>query len=281
MTKKKRIQILQLSGLHIFYIILCLLALVPILYALNLSFEKGGGALSSGLSLFPKEFTLDNYKNILIQKPFLRWFYNSAVLSFFTMVIAIGFAMVSSYAFSRYRFKGRNGILKLLLLLNAFPQILSMFALFRLLKQLNMLDTKLGLVIIYAGSMCIFSIWNMKGYFDTIPVEIEEAAMIDGATQLEQVTKIVLPLAKPTIAVTAMMVLVYVWNEYIFAINFMTGSDTYTLAAGLYSLQATEMSGSWPIFSAASLIVSLPILIVFFALQKNMTEGLTSGGVKG
>ena len=281
MTKKKRKQILQRSGLHIFYIILCLLALVPILYALNLSFERGSGALSSGLSLFPKEFTLDNYKNILTQKPFLRWFYNSAVLSFFTMVIAIGFAVVSSYAFSRYRFKGRNGILKLLLLLNAFPQILSMFALFRLLKQMNMLDTKLGLVIIYAGSMCIFSIWNMKGYFDTIPVEIEEAAMIDGATQLEQVTKIVLPLAKPTIAVTAMMVLVYVWNEYIFAINFMTGSDTYTLAAGLYSLQATEMSGSWPIFSAASLIVSLPILIVFFALQKNMTEGLTSGGVKG
>lgn len=89
MTKKKRKQILQLSGLHIFYIILCLLALVPILYALNLSFERGGGALSSGLSLFPKEFTLDNYKNILTQKPFLRWFYNSAVLSFFTMVIAI------------------------------------------------------------------------------------------------------------------------------------------------------------------------------------------------
>ena len=167
MTKKKRKQILQRSGLHIFYIILCLLALVPILYALNLSFERGSGALSSGLSLFPKEFTLDNYKNILTQKPFLRWFYNSAVLSFFTMVIAIGFAMVSSYAFSRYRFKGRNGILKLLLLLNAFPQILSMFALFRLLKQMNMLDTKLGLVIIYAGSMCIFSIWNMKGYFDT------------------------------------------------------------------------------------------------------------------
>ena len=106
MTKKKRKQILQRSGLHIFYIILCLLALVPILYALNLSFERGSGALSSGLSLFPKEFTLDNYKNILTQKPFLRWFYNSAVLSFFTMVIAIGFAVVSSYAFSRYRFKG-------------------------------------------------------------------------------------------------------------------------------------------------------------------------------
>ena len=130
-------------------------------------------------------------------------------------------------------------------------------------------------------SSVLGSLASLTGFLRSIPRDYEEAAMIDGATQLEQVTKIVLPLAKPTIAVTAMMVLVYVWNEYIFAINFMTGSDTYTLAAGLYSLQATEMSGSWPIFSAASLIVSLPILIVFFALQKNMTEGLTSGGVKG
>lgn len=120
-----------------------------------------------------------------------------------------------------------------------------------------------------------------EGYFDTIPLEIEEAAMIDGAKPVQLVTKIVLPLARPTIVVTGMMVLIYVWNEYIFAINFMTGEETYTLAAGLYSLQATEMSGSWPVFAAASIVVSVPILIIFFALQKNMTTGLTSGGVKG
>lgn len=245
MTKKKRKQILQLSGLHIFYIILCLLALVPILYALNLSFERGGGALSSGLSLFPKEFTLDNYKNILTQKPFLRWFYNSAVLSFFTMVIAIGFAMVSSYAFSRYRFKGRNGILKLLLLLNAFPQILSMFALFRLLKQMNMLDTKLGLVIIYAGSMCIFSIWNMKGYFDTIPIEIEEASKIDGASDFQLLWKVVMPLARPAIIVTSVMVLIFVWNEYLFSTTFLLNENSYTLAGGLYQLQSNDYTRSW------------------------------------
>ena len=145
----------------------------------------------------------------------------------------------------------------------------------------NYNNTKIGLIIVYVGTEAVFALWNMKGYFDTIPVEIEEAATIDGASSLQIVTKIVLPLAKPTIAVTAMMVLIYVWNEYIFAINFMTGSDTYTLAGGLYSLQATEMSGSWPVFAAASIVVSIPILIVFFALQKNMTTGLTSGGVKG
>lgn len=203
------------------------------------------------------------------------------ILAVTTLVISLGTGIPAAYAFSRKRFPGRKAILKLLILLYAFPSLLSMTALYKLLSPMGLINTRTGLVIVYTGTMAVFALWNMKGYFDTIPVEIEEAAMIDGATQLEQVTKIVLPLAKPTIAVTAMMVLVYVWNEYIFAINFMTGSDTYTLAAGLYSLQATEMSGSWPIFSAASLIVSLPILIVFFALQKNMTEGLTSGGVKG
>lgn len=104
-----------------------------------------------------------------------------------------------------------------------------------------------------------------------VPFGKRKATKIDGTTQFQLVTRIMLPFAKPTIAVTAMMILVYVWNEYIFAINFMTGSDTYTLAAGLYSLQATEMSGSWSVFSAVSLVVSLPILIVFFALQKNVT----------
>ena len=285
MTKKKRKQILQRSGLHIFYIILCLLALVPILYALNLSFERGSGALSSGLSLFPKEFTLDNYKNILTQKPFLRWFYNSAVLSFFTMVIAIGFAMVSSYAFSRYRFKGRNGILKLLLLLNAFPQILSMFALFRLLKQMNMLDTKLGLVIIYAGSMCIFSIWNMKGYFDTIPVEIEEASKIDGASDFQLLWKVVMPLARPAIIVTSVMVLIFVWNEYhggrFAEIGRQQNENSYTLAGGLYQLQSSDYTRSWGMFSAAAILVSVPVLIIFFCIQKYMVSGLTAGGVKG
>ena len=281
MTKKKRKQILQLSGLHIFYIILCLLALVPILYALNLSFERGSGALSSGLSLFPKEFTLDNYKNILTQKPFLRWFYNSAVLSFFTMVIAIGFAIVSSYAFSRYRFKGRNGILKLLLLLNAFAQILSMFALFRLLKQMNMLDTKLGLVIIYAGSMCIFSIWNMKGYFDTIPIEIEEASKIDGASDFQLLWKVVMPLARPAIIVTSVMVLIFVWNEYLFSTTFLLNENSYTLAGGLYQLQSSDYTRSWGMFSAAAILVSVPVLIIFFCIQKYMVSGLTAGGVKG
>ena len=281
MTGKKIKEKVKLILLNIGFILLSFLTLIPILYAFSISISGSNSIISTEFHVLPKTITMDNYITILTERPFGRWFVNSLLLSALTVLLTMLVAVPAAYVFSRMRFVGRKRTLYILLVLNAFPAILSMFAIYRIIKTLNLLNSYMGLVFIYAGSMAIFVFWNMKGYFDTIPVEIEEAAMIDGATQLEQVTKIVLPLAKPTIAVTAMMVLVYVWNEYIFAINFMTGSDTYTLAAGLYSLQATEMSGSWPIFSAASLIVSLPILIVFFALQKNMTEGLTSGGVKG
>lgn len=281
MNKRKIRKNIKLALLHLFYICICFGALVPILYALSLSFSGSGGALSSRLSLLPQDATLENYSRILTEKPFLRWFWNSAILSLGTMVIAIGCGVMASYAFSRYRFRGRNGILKCLLLLNAFPQILSMFALFRLLKQMNLLDTRIGLIVIYAGSMCIFSIWNMKGYFDTIPVEIEEASKIDGATDFQLLWKVVMPLARPAVIVTAVMVLIFVWNEYLFSTTFLLNQDSYTLAGGLYQLQSNDYSRSWGMFSAASILVSVPVLIIFFCIQKYMVSGLTAGGVKG
>ena len=279
--KKRQKENILLAVANIFFIIVCFLVLVPVLYALSVSLNADNSLLSSDFSFLPKQLTLDNYKAVFFEKPILLWLKNSLILAVITLVISLGTGIPAAYAFSRKHFPGRNAILKLLILLYAFPSLLSMTALYKLLTPMGLINTKTGLIIVYTGTMAVFALWNMKGYFDTIPAEIEEAAKIDGATQAQIVLRIVLPLAKPTIAVTAMMVLVYVWNEYIFAVNFMTGSDTYTLAAGLYSLQATEMSGSWPVFAAASIVVSIPILIVFFSLQKNMTTGLTSGGVKG
>lgn len=270
-----------LTILNLVFILLCFVGLVPVLYALMLSFSGGSGGLSSNFSLLPKKFTLDNYYSILFEEPFLLWLKNSIILSVVTMVIAMGTAIVASYAFSRYRYKGRNSILQLLLLLNAFPQILSMFAIFRLFKTLNLINSNGGLIIVYAGTMCIFSIWNMKGYFDSIPVEIEEASKIDGANDLQLLWKIVLPLARPAIIVTAVMVLIFVWNEYLFSTTFLMNEGSYTLAGGLYQLQSNDFSRSWPLFSAASILISIPILIVFFCIQKYMVSGLTAGGVKG
>lgn len=280
MSKRQKENIL-LFIVNLFFVIVCFLVLVPVLYALSVSLNTDNSLLSADFSFLPKHLTLANYHAVFFEEPILLWLKNSLILAVVTLIISLGTGIPAAYVFSRKRFPGRKAILKVLILLYAFPSLLSMTALYKLLTVMGLVNTKTGLIIVYTGTMAVFALWNMKGYFDTIPTEIEEAAMIDGASPVQIVTKIVLPLAKPTIAVTAMMVLVYVWNEYIFAVNFMTGSDTYTLAAGLYSLQATEMSGSWPVFAAASIVVSIPILIVFFALQKNMTTGLTSGGVKG
>lgn len=281
MSKKKLRNRLGLICLELVFILICFITLIPILYAVSLSFSSGSAALGSGISLLPRNITLKNYKAVLFDEPFLLWLKNSAILSVGTMLLAMGTAVTAAYAYSRYEFKGRRGVLKLLLILNAFPQILSMFAIFRLFKTFHLLNSYIGLIIIYAGSMCIFSIWNMKGYFDTIPVEIEEAARIDGAGSGQILYKIVLPLARPAIIVTAVMVLIFVWNEYLFSTTFMMSQDSYTLAGGLYQLQTNDYSRSWPLFSTAAILVSIPILIVFFCIQKYMISGLTAGGVKG
>lgn len=280
-SHKKLRQTLKLTALNIFFILLCGLALIPILYAFSLSIGEGSGALSSGNSFFPEKVTLENYRRILKEEPFLIWFLNSVKLSVGTMILAMGTSVTAAYAFSRFRFRGRNAVLQVLLLLNAFPQILTMFALFRLFKLMGLLNFHLGLMMIYAGSMCIFGIWNMKGYFDTIPVEIEEASKIDGASNLQMIVRIILPLARPAIIVTAVMVLISVWNEYMFSTTFMLKEQSYALAGGLYQLQANDYSRSWPLFSAAAMLVSLPILVIFFCIQKYMVSGLTAGGVKG
>lgn len=280
-TGKKARKAALLLVVNLFFVLLCFLVLIPVLYAFSVSLNANNSLLSSDFSFLPKHMTLANYRAVFVEEPILRWFSNSIWMAAAAVFISLGTGIPAAYVFSRKKFPGRKVILRLLILLYAFPALLSMTALYKLLSPMGLINSRLGLLVVYTGTMSVFALWNMKGYFDTIPLEIEEAAMIDGAKPVQLVTKIVLPLARPTIVVTGMMVLIYVWNEYIFAINFMTGEETYTLAAGLYSLQATEMSGSWPVFAAASIVVSVPILIIFFALQKNMTTGLTSGGVKG
>ena len=281
MSRKKLREGLGLTALNLLFILICFVTLIPILYALSVSLNASNSLLSSEFSFIPKNFTLDNYLAVFTGEDILTWLKNSIFLAGATVALSLLVAIPAAYCFSRRRFPGRRLILRWLVLLNSFPAILSMFAVYRLLRPLGLINHRLGLLIIYTGTMAVFSLWNMKGYFDTIPLDIEEAAQIDGAGPVQVVTKIVLPLARPSIIVTGLMVLIYVWNEYIYATTFMTGEENYTLAAGLYALQATEMSGSWPVFAAAAITVSVPVLIIFFLCQKYMTSGLTAGGVKG
>ncbi|GKX30172.1 cyclodextrin transporter permease [Vallitalea longa] len=272
---------IKMSLLNLFFIVACLLCIVPILYTLSVSLNGTNNILSGSFSFIPKEVTFDNYKAVLFNKPYLLWLKNTLILVIATVTISLAVAIPAAYAFSRFRFIGRKTILYILIILNAFPSILSMFAIYRILMPMKLVNSYLGLILIYVGTMAIFGLWNMKGYFDTIPIEIEEAGKIDGANDFQLVTKLIMPLAKPSIIVTAVMIIIFVWNEYIFAVTFMTGAEKYTLAAGLYALQATQYTRNWPIFSAASLLTAIPILIIFLVIQKNMVSGLTAGGVKG
>ncbi len=271
----------QLVSLNLGFIVLCTISLVPIVYAFILSISGGTGAFVSGNSFIPSNISFENYTRIIKEEPFLLWFKNSIILSVGTMVLAMSTAITAAYGYSRFYFRGKMPILKTLLILNAFPQILSMFAIFRIFKTVHLLNSYIGLIIIYAGSMCIFSIWNMKGYFDTIPIEIEEAARVDGASRTQILLKVVLPLARPAILVTAVMVIIFVWNEYLFSTTFLLKEENYALAGGLYQLQSGNYDKSWGMFSAAAVLVSTPILIIFFCIQKYMVSGLTAGGVKG
>ena len=281
MSKRKVKQSVGLTALNLFFIVICIVTLIPILYALSVSFSGSNSLLSSDFSFIPKDFTLDNYKEVLFGEDITIWFQNTVFLAVVTVILSLTAAVPAAYCFSRRRFPGRKTILKCLVLLNSVPAILSMFAIYRLLRPMGLVNTRTGLILVYTGTMAVFSLWNTKGYFDTIPAEIEEAARMDGASDWQVVVKIVMPLAKPSIITTALQVLIYVWNEYIYATTFLTGESKYTLAAGLNSLQATEMTGSWPVFAAASITVSIPVLIIFVLCQKYMTSGLTAGGVKG
>ena len=280
MSKKTK-HVLVLIAVNVFFVLVCFFVLVPVLYAFSVSLNAENSLLGSDFSFLPKHMTLQNYKAVFTEKPVLLWLKNSLILAVTTLVISLGTGIPAAYAFSRKRFPGRKAILKLLILLYAFPSLLSMTALYKLLSPMGLINTRTGLIIVYTGTMAVFALWNMKGYFDTIPIEIEEASKIDGASDFQLLWKVVMPLARPAIIVTSVMVLIFVWNEYLFSTTFLLNENSYTLAGGLYQLQSNDYTRSWGMFSAAAILVSVPVLIIFFCIQKYMVSGLTAGGVKG
>ena len=171
MSKKWKERI-GLTALNVFFLLLCFVTLIPILYALSVSFNGQNSLLSSDFSFIPKVFTLDNYREVFLGEDILTWFGNTVLLAVSTVVLSLSVAIPAAYCFSRRRFPGRKIILKSLILLNAFPAILSMFAIYRLLRSFGLINHRIGLILVYTGTMAVFSLWNIKGYFDTIPTEI-------------------------------------------------------------------------------------------------------------
>lgn len=264
---------------HAFLITFTALTIFPVYWVLVMAFSGGGGFMTNP-SLWPNVLSLENFQQLVIGRPFGQWLFNSIIVSFFTTIVGIFLAATAGYAFSRYRFPGHRPLLMGFLVTQMFPGTMMMVPLYIILDTLGLVDRLPGLILVYSTTAIPFSVWMLKGYFDTIPTDIEEAAKMDGAGQVRIFWQIILPLAKPALSVTALFSFMTAWNEFILAATFMNNEDSYTLPVGLQQLVG-QYSAEWGIFSAGSILVSLPVVILFFFLQKNLVGGITSGSVKG
>jgi arabinogalactan oligomer/maltooligosaccharide transport system permease protein len=230
---------------------------------------------------WPAEVSLSNFTSVLSDQPFAQWMLNSAIVSIATTVVGVFLACTAAYAFSRFRFPGRQAGMMSFLVSQMFPGTLMLIPLYIILVQwLGLGSSRLGLVLVYATTSIPFCVWMLKGYFDTIPRELEEAALIDGASPATIFWRIVLPLAKPAVAVTALFAFMTGWNEFILAATFMDKETMYTAPVGLRFFVG-GFSQQWGYFAAGAIIVSIPVVALFLFLQKYLVSGLTAGSVKG
>lgn len=279
----KRSLLLGLNRLVL--VIACLLTLFPALWVVAASFSQGVSLYSGGL--LPAKLTLDNYRQLFFRDghlggtDFLLWMKNSLIICLPASLLGVGLTTTMAYAFSRFRFAGRRFGLLVLVLLQMFPAIMSIIALFRLLQVLGLLDKLLGLIIVYGCSSIGFNTWLLKGYLESIPRDLEEAAYIDGATYWQAFTRVVLPLATPMLVVVFFFNFIGFFQEYLLASVILFRPELRPIALGMRFYITGKFSQNWTGFSAASIVASLPILIIFFALQKFIVEGLTKGALKG
>jgi len=261
--------------------IACFLAVFPVLRVFAVSLRPGNRLLSTDLSLIPPDATFESYRVILFDKPFLSWIWNSLAITVATAVIGVLLAATSAYAFSRWKFPGRTVGLVFLLSTQMIPASMLMIPIYILAIKLGLVGTYRGLVIAYCVSSVPFSIWILKGYYDTIPIDLEEAARIDGASQLQAFTQILLPLSTPALAITFLFNFTTAWNDYLLA-RVMLGSQEALLTwpLGLQRLQG-QFQTQWGLFSAASILVMIPVVALFLYSAKWLISGLTMGSVKG
>jgi arabinogalactan oligomer/maltooligosaccharide transport system permease protein len=273
------------AAVHAFLAVACVVALYPVLWVLKLALSPTQ-TLSLSASPLPDAITLDHFRAVLGSTDAQgRWLFGrqllaSVLVSGATTVVGLGLAVTAAYALSRYRFPGKDAGLQGLLLTQMFPATLMLVPLYSILQALGLLDSLGGLVLVYSTSSLPFCVWMLKGYFDTIPRELEEAATMDGATPWQVFTRVVLPLARPALAVTALFSFMTAWNEFILAATLLNDAARFTLPVALQRFVG-EYKTEWGRFAAGALIVSAPVMALFFALQRYLVGGLTAGAVKG
>ena len=265
--------------LHVFVVLFMLLLAFPMAFLLFNSFKTEQGIIASPMGV-PREVTFVNYQEIFTESTFVTNFKNSSLVALATVLLSIIVSTPAGYALSRFRFRGRTMFSMWLLATQSFPGIIMVLGLFTVLKTYHLLNTIPGLVIMYTSFSMPFSIWLLKGYFDKIPVALEEAARIDGCGRVRSLVKIVLPLSVPGLLAVGTFSLLLSWNEFFFALVIMRDNAHYTLPVFLARFMGSGGVVRWGPLSAAALLACIPVLILFMLGQKYLVSGLTGGAIK-
>jgi len=269
---------------RVFLVLLTIFAVLPMVWMVITSIKTQFAALQYPPEWWPKNPTLDQYITLLnpagsVGREFLGYLWNSVWICTITTILGVAVAVPAAYAFSRFRFPGRAWLFYAVLLRNMFPAVVFLMPLFILMRWLHLVNTGWSLVLTYLTFGLPLSIWLLKGFYDNIPVQLEQAARIDGATRFKAFLLVVMPLSSPGIIATAIYSFIISWNEYVYAATFLNDDDKLTLPVGLQRF-FTEYTTNWPGLMAASFIMSVPVVVMFLVLQKYFVRALTEGAVK-
>lgn len=266
--------------INLLLILACVVAIYPLLQVLTISLRPGDRLFSTSLALIPDGATLSSYQQVLFHSDFAIWIYNSLAISVVAAILGVCFATPAGYAFSRFGFPGKRAGLVFLLATQMIPAGMLLIPIFLVLFKLGLIDHYLGMILAYLTTICPFAIWILKGYFDTIPPDLEEAAMVDGTTRLGAFWRVIIPLSMPPIALTFLFGFTSAWSEYLLARTVIQRAELFTWPLGIYTFQG-QYQTEWGLFAAASILISIPVLLLFTFMGRWMISGLTLGGVKG
>jgi multiple sugar transport system permease protein len=272
---------LMLDGLAYLIVgLVTLFAVFPLVWTLLTSFKRESDIVTESMQYVPRTLTFDNYVTLWQRSGFPRLMTNSAVVTALTVVICMTFGALAAYSISRYRFRGRSLLMVFYLVIRMFPFVLLLVPIFVMLRELNLLDTRTGLALAYTAFLLPVAVWMLKGFFDAIPAELEDASRVDGSTRIGALIRIVLPLAAPGLIATAVFVAIAAWNEFLFALLLTSSQGSRTWPVGL-QLMVGEFQLPWGLLSAGGMISIVPIVVFFALVQRSLVRGLTAGGLKG
>jgi arabinogalactan oligomer/maltooligosaccharide transport system permease protein len=264
---------------YVLLIVLVILALYPALWIVMSSFKAGNSLYSE--TLIPKDFTVEHYVMLFTETDYPLWFMNTLKIAVISTIFGTFLTLLTSYSISRYRFKGRKQGLTGLLVLQMFPGFMAMIAVYIFLNQLQLLNSHWALILVYSAGSIIANVWVAKGFYDSIPRSLEEAARIDGAGHWTIFFRIMLPLTKPMLTYVGLMIFNGAWVDFIFAQLILRTEEKRTLAVGLWQMVSQYNSTQFTLFAAGAVIVAIPVTVLFIYLQRYLIQGLTAGASKG